>query len=87
MTRQQKYVLWGTGLFVAMHAISIGLSTLYFGYVDTAVLARMAQIVLPVVMVAGVLLHIYRRPSESTSAAQQAVVKGRVKFSAQQVRG
>ncbi|MBI3014130.1 MAG: hypothetical protein HYY65_03475 [Candidatus Tectomicrobia bacterium] len=87
MTLQQKYVLWMTGVFVAVHAISIGLSTWYFGYMDRAVVAQMAQVLLPAVMIAGVLFHVYRRRSEATEAGSQPVVAGRVKFSAQEVRG
>ncbi|MBI4445285.1 MAG: hypothetical protein HY645_05185 [Acidobacteria bacterium] len=52
MKQAQKFILWGTGIFLMINLVAIGLSWGYFGYLDVEILWEMGLISLPPVIVA-----------------------------------
>jgi hypothetical protein len=52
MKQAQKFILWGTGVFLLINLVAIGLSWWYFGYLDGQVIWEMALVALPPIVVA-----------------------------------
>ena len=52
MRQAQKFILWGTGVFLLINLASIGCSWWYFGYLDGQIVWEMALVALPPVFVA-----------------------------------
>jgi len=65
MTLAQKYALWGLGVILWVHGLSILLSYVAFGYLDRPVLIHMAWIISPIIGAAALLLYIFQRPAET----------------------
>lgn len=61
MTGEQKYIAWGTGILLWVFGLSILLSTSSFGYLDLPTVKHILRILFPVLVVAAVLLYLFKR--------------------------
>jgi hypothetical protein len=52
MKQAQKFILWGTGVFLLINLVAIGCSWWYFGYLDGQIVWEMTLVALPPVIVA-----------------------------------
>ncbi|TAJ98388.1 hypothetical protein EPO44_11690 [bacterium] len=61
MTNEQKYIAWGMGILLWVFGLSIFLSYLNFGYLDLPTVKHMLRILSPLLVVAAVLLYVFKR--------------------------
>lgn len=76
MTSKQKYVAWGTGILLWVFGLSIFLSALNFGYLDLPTVKHMLWILLPLLVVAAVLLYVFKRQAGPEEKERALYVKG-----------
>ena len=62
MTSAQKYILWAVGILLWIFGLSILLSTIAFGYLDLPTVRHMALVLSPPLVLAAVLLFLFKRP-------------------------
>jgi hypothetical protein len=75
MTSKQKYIAWGTGILLWVFGLSIFLSTLNFGYLDLPTVKHMLWILSPLLVVAAVLLYVFKRQAGPEKKEQALYVK------------
>ncbi len=67
MTTARKYIAWGAGIVTWVFALNILLTYWAFGYIDWTIVAHMALILVPLLIVAAVCFYHFRpakRPEE-----------------------
>ncbi|MBI2349873.1 MAG: hypothetical protein HYV00_00035 [Deltaproteobacteria bacterium] len=64
MANEQKYIAWGTGIVLWIFGLSIFLSYLNFGYLDLPTVKHMLRILSPLLIMAAVLLYLFKRPGD-----------------------
>ncbi len=63
---KQTVIAWGMGILLWINLLTIGLSTLYFGYIDWSTVAKMFFVAFPPLAVGAVLLNPFRPAPEAT---------------------
>lgn len=62
MTYAQKYVVWAAAILLWIFGLSVLLSYISFGYLDLDTVGHMAWILSPLLVVAAILLNMFRQP-------------------------
>jgi len=78
MTLAQRYIAWGTGILLWIFGLSILLSYFAFGYLDFDIIAHMARILSPILVVAVFLLYLFREPINSEQPQEAPHVSRRM---------
>lgn len=83
MTYAQKYILWGAAILAWIFSLSILLSTVAYGYLDLPTVRHMALVLFPVLILAAVLLFLFKQPGDLKAKQErmahigQTVTEGR----------
>ncbi len=60
----QKYVVWAAAILLWIFGLSVLLSYLSFGYLDLDTVTQMAWILSPLLVMAAILLNVFKQPAD-----------------------